>query len=440
MWDTPLLIGGIVTALAVIDLLSRSRKRSTHLLFGCVLGSLLSWGILLLTQAFGAADSIQNPYLLGFAFIVLIIAWKALFGPWETHAKAAILGTFLFWIAFHILGKEAASTRLVHLYSMAIGLVPAVLWCVLFLKYHKERISAVLLLFFSGMLSTAPILFYDMLVRKGVDLQFFLFRVTPENFSASSHGFVSGALVGVNGIQSALFTTLISFLIVGVIEEVSKYWVLRKSGTSIFTSIDDVFELGIIAAIGFAYAENVINPSYFGGFIRDFLLNASQPDVLGFISNILGRSVLTSMVHILSTGVLAYALGLALFAPSYLSERQSHGKHYPFLHLVHKLLQVREVSVFRTYIMLIGLTAAIVLHAMFNFMVTLPDLLPTHPQSIGELLQLSHNSFWNNIPLLLVPSMLYVVGGFWFITSLFLRRENAEERGHLETREVFVRG
>jgi hypothetical protein len=38
-----------------------------------------------------------------------------------------------------------------------------------------------------------------------------------------------------------------------------------------------------------------------------------------------------------------------------------------------------------------------------------------------------------------LPSMLYVVGGFWFLTSLFLRRENMEDRGRAVTNEVFVR-
>jgi hypothetical protein len=32
------------------------------------------------------------------------------------------------------------------------------------------------------------------------------------------------------------------------------------------------------------------------------------------------------------------------------------------------------------------------------------------------------------IPLLLLPALLYVVGGFWLLTWLFLLKQNTEER------------
>jgi RsiW-degrading membrane proteinase PrsW (M82 family) len=428
----------VVGVCAGIDLRMRSRGRRLKLLPGCVLGSVLSLAIIQIATLFAGPEAVESPYAMALALIALFLAWKALFGPWDPAMKAAVLGTFLFWIAFHILAQQEPAARTIHLISMALALVPAAVWCGLFLKYHAERASTILLMFFSGMLSTVPILFYDLLVRGGAKFQFFLFTITPESFSRSSHSFVSGQLALGGGVQSLVWTTLVSFLIVGVIEELSKYWVLNHSGRTAFRSIDDALEMAILVAIGFAFAENVVNPVYFGGFVREYLMNTGSPDVLGFLSNMLGRSILTSMVHILSTGVIGYFLGLAVFAEPYLVEQRSHGKKFAWLTRLEAIFQVKQILIFRILMISAGIAIGVLLHAGFNFMVTLPDILPSHPETLGDLFGISM-PLLQKIPLLIFPSMLYVVGGFWLLTSLFLRRENMEDRGHPVVTEVFVR-
>lgn len=427
----------VVGVCALADLRMRRRRKVSQLLPGCMLGSVLSLAIIQVASLFTGPEAMSSPYGMALALLVLFMAWKALFGPWDSSMKAAVLGTFLFWIAFHMLAQQDPSTRSIHLISMGLALVPAAVWCALFLRYHAERMSTVLLMFFSGMLSTVPILFYDLLVRGGAEFQFFLFRVTPESFSRASHGFVSGQLSLGGGTQSIVWTTLVSFVIVGVIEEISKYWVLNHSGRTAFRSIDDALEMAIIVAIGFAFAENVVNPVYFGGFVRQYLMGAN-PDILGFLSNMLGRSVLTSMVHILSTGVIGYFLGLAVFADPYLSEKRAQGKKYALLARLERIFQVRQIFIFRFLCVAAGIGIGVILHAAFNFMVTLPDILPNNPDTLGDLLGMKI-AVLSDIPLLLFPSMLYVVGGFWLLTSLFLRRENMEDRGHAVMTEVFVR-
>jgi hypothetical protein len=76
----------------------------------------------------------------------------------------------------------------------------------------------------------------------------------------------------------------------------------------------------------------------------------------------------------------------------------------------------------------LGILSAVLLHGTFNFLVTLPDLLPGNPQNIADLLHLSEGSYFRSVPILLVPSLLYVVGGFWLLTFLFQRKANMEER------------
>jgi RsiW-degrading membrane proteinase PrsW (M82 family) len=313
-----------------------------------------------------------------------------------------------------------------------VAIVPAVVWVSLFLKYHAERLPVVLLMFFAGMLSTAPILFYDTLVRRGVELQFFLFTVTPKSFSGSAQAFVAEHLTVDRGVPFAVATSLVTFAFVALIEEASKYWVLTRNARRSFRSIDDVMQLSIVVAIGFSFAENVVNPVYFTTFVRQYLFHGASPDVWGFAGNVLGRSVLTTMVHVLSTGVMGYFFGLAFFAGPYLKERHAQGHAYRLTRWLHALMRVPETSVFRANMLATGFILAVVLHGMFNFIVTVPEMLPGNPDTLGELIGPSSPGFLSNIPFLMVPSLLYVVGGFWLLTMLFLRKENMAELGHFD--------
>ena len=426
-----------VLALATFDLSQRVRHRKTHYVFAALFGTILSVGLIKTSSVLLQPGLQDNPHIMALGILLVVLAWKALFGPWETQTKAAVLGTFLFWITFNILLHDAPEERNVRLVASGVALLPAIVWCILFLRYHQERLSSVVLMFFSGMLATVPILFYDTLVRRGVELQFFVFKLTPESFNSTSQNFIAGQTAGV-GMQSALLASLLSFVIVGVIEETSKSWVVHKSGMRAFTSIDDALQLSIIVAIGFAFAENIVNPVYFTGFVREYLLDAKTRDVVAFITNVLGRSVLTSMVHIVSTGVMGYFLGLAVFAGPYLVDSRERGGMSFVAGTIHRLLRLPEESVFRTEMLIMGLGSAILLHSVFNFLVTLPDLLPSHPQTLGQLLGFGDGSMLGHVPLLLLPSLFYVVGGFWLLTELTLRKENMKERGVLLPTETFV--
>lgn len=427
-----------VMLLASLDLIERVKNRNGHYLFACILGTALSAGFIKFTQALFEVSARSNAFLMAAGIVLLIIMWRLLFGPWEATTKATVLGTFVFWITLHMLWKESADLRLAHFIAIGVALIPAAVWCSLFLGYHRERRSLVLLMFFAGMLSTVPILFYDALARRGIELNFFLFRIVPESFGRTTEKFVNGNLGDLSTLTRSLLVVFLSFLIVGFIEEVSKYWVFQKSGRQALSSIDDAMQLAIIVAIGFAFAENIANQGYFPAFVRDYLLRPPLADWAGFFGNVLGRSILTSMVHIVSTGVMGYFFGLALFAGPYLQEAQARGKKYAIVEYIHDLLRLPKKSIFQSQMILTGLILAIFLHALSNFLVTLPDVLPGNPRTVGDLLSSPSSSVFNYVSILLLPALLYVVGGFWLLTELFVRKENLKERGHVIPTESFV--
>ncbi len=426
-----------VALMAGLDIAQRRSSKRSHLLFATVLGTILSFGLIEFTQVLLTPESSQNAHVMALGLILLVIGWHVLFGPWESSIKATVLGTFVFWVSYSILSHEDPSRRVLHLIAVAVALIPAFVWCALFLRYHSERISRVLMMFFGGMLSTVPILFYDALVRRGAELQFFLFRIVPESFNATSQSFVSGQLGVLPSVNQTILSTFISFLIVGLIEEGSKGWVVKRSGEAVFASINEALELSIIAAIGFAFAENIINPTYFMSFVRDYLLVPQTPDIAGFLSNVAGRAVLTSMVHIVSTGVMGYFLGRAVFAKSILAEAESQGSSLAILRELESIFRVPYTVFYRVAMLASGIVCAVLLHASFDFLVTFPDLLPGQPHTLGALFG-RQGSFLDVFPLLLFPALFYVVGGFWLLTHLFESRENDEDRGHLVQVETFV--
>lgn len=429
----------LITAFVIVGIVAQHLfPKARHFIFAVSIGTVVSYILLGFYKMLFIPGGSQDPFFMALGIICVVLSWRFLFGPWRPKVKATVLGTFIFWLAVSIYINEPPSERTARLLATGIALVPAIIWCMLFLKEHKQRMSLVILMFFSGMLSTAPILFYDMMVRHNMELQFFLFRITPENFTRSTNAFVSGNLVGVTGMRSTLIATLISFMIVGLIEEVSKFWVLKKSGQQFFSSIDDVLQLGIIVAIGFAFAENVLNPSYFLSFVRSYIINPEVPQWGPFMGNVLGRAILTNMVHILSTGVFAYCYGLALFAGPIIEDEHKRGKIHIIPHFLHKTLRLPEKLVFRREMMIRGLLASVVLHGLFNFLVTLPDLLPGNPRTIGDIFGSAPDSLLHYIALLIIPSMFYVVGGFWILSVLFYRKQCMKERGVLVKTDTLI--
>jgi RsiW-degrading membrane proteinase PrsW (M82 family) len=400
-----------------------------------VLGSAITGVLFISVNGMLAKGIVSNPFLVAGSVLGIAAAWRFLFGPWGSHLKATVLGTFIFWYGLQMLAKMPPTERLATLLATGIAIIPALIWCLIFLHQHRERLSVVVLTFFSGMLSTAPILFYDLIQRKGIELHFFLFRVAPENLNVSSKAFVSDTIVGVPGIHGTVLVTLVSFLLVGTIEELSKNWVVRKSDRNFFSSIDDVIELSIIAAIGFAFAENVVNPTYFSGFVQNYLIDPPKPLWGIFLGGVLGRAVITNMVHIVSSGLFGYYYGLAFYASPVLRDEENEGRRHPIILLLHRILHVKSETIYYEEKIVEGFLVAIGVHGLFDFLVTLPEVLPGNPQTIGDLLGIG--GALGGISLFLVPSLLYTVGGWLLLVYLFNKKENLKEFGHVVDTQVF---
>lgn len=415
-----------------------AKERYRHL-FAFVLGTAVTWILIGFKRAIFETGIHDDPFLLALGVTCIVIGWKFLFGPWSASIKATVLGTFIFWVAYAILRHETKAELIATGLATIIALIPVILWCALFLSYHTQRLSVVVLAFFAGMLSTTPILFYDQLTRLSTPLNFFLFTITPVQFSGSSSSFVSSlGLPGMATVSGSVAATLVTYLIVGCIEEGSKYWVLKRGCSGFFRSIDDAMQLAIIVAIGFAFAENLVNPHYFVGFVRTFILESATPHWGAFLANVFGRSVLTNMVHILSTGVLGYFFGRAYFAHPILNAHLQKGRTHAVIRRIHEMLDLPIETVYARSMLMLGILSAIVLHGIFDFIVTVPDILPGKPSTLGALIMPEGTSLLHAIPITLLPSLLYTVGGVWLLSILFERQEDMKDFGAKASVEAYI--
>ena len=120
-----------------------------------------------------------------------------------------------------------------------------------------------------------------------------------------------------------------------------------------------------------------------------------------------------------------------------LEDDRARGKKHPILVWMQRLLQVRRVTLFRDEKMMEGLLLAMGLHSLFDFLVSLPDVLPGNPTTLGALLH--YGGPLSGIPIVMIPGLLYTFGGWFLLSHLFAKKGDLHEYGYKLKQEVFVR-
>ena len=265
-----------------------------------------------------------------------------------------------------------------------LAIIPAIVWLYLFLRRHHENKWLVALTFIGGMLAARLILVYQGYWDQTINLIFF--HVQPTNFAENIK-----TLLG----SRPMLALFLSFVGVGVIEEYGKFWIMRLINHRFFKSIDDVIELAIIAALGFAFLENIIY----------FSQNWGQISAGGFFVFALIRVTIVTMVHILCSGILGYYYGMAFFASPMLKIQHMKRKRHPVLQFLKKVLHLKKSHMYHDEMMIIGLVLSMGIHALYDFLLTI-------------------NIKLLGIPLVVPIMFLYFFGGFWLLTRLLKKKED----------------
>jgi len=288
---------------------------------------------------------------------------------------------------------------------ISIALFPIGIWMMIFLNKAEKNPFHILLTFVFGMMSAGVILFYQSFWGDG-PFNFIFFGVEAYNFKAN----IASLFVDV------VLISFVTYMAVGFLEELLKHYAVVKADKNIISSIDEAIELSIVAALGFAFLENI---AYF---YREFLTGGMSPS---FWTLAIQRSLFVVFVHIICSAIYGYYYGLGIFSKPYMQYQFSQNKKtFWFAELLHKIFHVKRSTTFRERMMMTGVIIATVLHGLYDFAM--------HQNPILHFLGKS-------VPLhvILLPVML--VGGILFLTFLLKQKENREEFGTLEIEYVYKR-
>jgi len=211
-----------------------------------------------------------------------------------------------------------------------LAMIPAAVYMWYFLKKDPEPKRVVIKTFVFGCLSVIPlaIIQYFMTTHPEFDV----YDLISSNFS------------------NLYYIHIATFMFVGLTEEYAKHWVVKVADDKdkSFRKISDGIELSIIAALGFAFIEHIV---YFVGIYSS---EGFESLIIPFVF----RSIFTTLAHCTFSGIYGYYYGKSHFLKSRIK---------------------RDLTVIR------GLISAMVLHAIFNFVLEINLVIMIVPLLMLEL-------------------------------------------------------
>jgi RsiW-degrading membrane proteinase PrsW (M82 family) len=259
--------------------------------------------------------------------------------------------------------------------SIFLAFIPIIIWGYIFRKKHPEKRKLTILTFIAGALAVFPILIYK-----------FLWQFFPWINAFKLADFYKEDLIGFSNLIILPLSVIITFMLVGLIEEIMKLLAVTASDEDGIKDVDDSIELFIIAALGFAFIENILY------FYNIWIMQGPSNLLLPFLF----RSSFSTFAHLMFSGILGYYYGIAHFAKPILQE-EIRGKRKHWTKTLHKIFNIKKEKLFYEENLFEGLLIAIGLHALFNIFLEM------------------------NLTFIIVP---FLVGGYITLNYLFDKKEN----------------
>ncbi|MEK7672829.1 MAG: PrsW family glutamic-type intramembrane protease [Patescibacteria group bacterium] len=228
--------------------------------------------------------------------------------------------------------------------SITLAAIPALIWGHLFSQKNPEDRRTLGLTFFVGALAVFPILIYK-----------FLWQFFPWMNALSFADRYSGDVISFSDTLVLPLSAIISFMFIGILEESMKLGSVKLVDEDEIKNVDDSIEFFVMAALGFAFTENIL-------YFYNIWITKGMEDL--FVT-FLYRSAFSTFAHLLFSGILGYYYGMAHFAKPILQEEMMSKRKF-VTKLVYKSLTLGRESSFHTQKLLEGLLIASGLHAFFN--------------------------------------------------------------------------
>ena len=241
------------------------------------------------------------------------------------------------------------NTALLWIISGVLAFVPVAIWLYILLNDKKNDKKMLALIFSGGILAVLTVFAIQ-----------YLWLYVPE---------IDPYLWLDSNISDPIYYYAGIYIIVGVTEEIVKQMMVRyvDTKTVLIQTVNDSIRFSLVAALGFAFAENII-------YFKTIMMVAPIEEV---IVTFLFRSIFTACAHMIFSGIFGYFFGIAKFTLDITRNKHWEGKIYFGVHLMSKIFRIPYAQAFKELKILQGLVIAIVLHTIFNYMLHMNMIIPT---------------------------------------------------------------
>ncbi len=241
----------------------------------------------------------------------------------------------------------AANTLTLYGISALMAMVPAAIWLTVLFKKSKRR-KVQLIIFFGSIFSVVPVflLHYFLNLFPQFDVLAFL----------------------QNTFHDQNINLILLFISVGIVEELVKQTLVRWADKRylLIHTINDSIRYSLVAALGFAFAENIFY----------IFTIYTQLGLQQLIVAYLFRSIFTTTAHLLFSGIFGYYYGIGKFAINIVEQEKWTGKRSKYPAFIGRMLGISKIQAFKQIMILRGLWIAIVMHAIFNLLLQFNQILP----------------------------------------------------------------
>src|SRR6056300_927667 len=220
--------------------------------------------------------------------------------------------------------------------SALLAALPALGWSYVFLNRRDKNFKIYLWVFLFGTLTVFPILGYQLLYQKLV--------------GNTAYDFIPGLKSSVS--LNTWYVILYAF--VGITEEIVKFLIVKitdKKYPQLIKTLSDSLKLGILAGLGFAFAENIIY------FVRIWTRSGFD----GLMGPFIFRSIFTVCAHLIFSGIFSYFYGISKFAKDFINFEKWKGEK----------VTIVDYYNFKRKNILKGLFLSMIIHAIFNTMLSI---------------------------------------------------------------------
>lgn len=224
--------------------------------------------------------------------------------------------------------------------STVLALIPVIIWLRIIHREGEEK-SLYIKTFLIGTMSVIPPFILMFLFAKYPHLN--IYKLIQRT------------------VEQAAFASLLSNLIVAVVEEIAKNVIVRvidKRHPEYIQTIGAALKLSICAGLGFSFAENIW---YFYGITID-----PQFSMAELFSTFVFRSIFTMCGHMVFSGIFGYYFGLGKFAADLTEMGRLQGKGFWIARFISKLTGKMTFQIVREQKNLMGLFLAMFIHISFN--------------------------------------------------------------------------